>query len=227
MWKRRDVGLVGELAGQDHLERDGAVEAHLPRLEDDAHAAAGDLADELVIAEVTDMDGLRCYATRRDRPAEGVGRAHVVRLRRQVDRRIGAGRYRRLLMDRGCHAFQDGYLWRCRRGGGRCFGARGEGRRPRFLVARPVAHFQSVLDLAVMPEFHLELKESLSLSFVSFESPFELLLRLLQLLGSILGGPETGFSIGEFELLASLDPNFEGLTLLRDCGPELLLREIA
>ena len=49
-----DVGLVGELAGEDHLERDGPVEAHLPGLEDDAHAAAGDLADDLVVAEVAD-----------------------------------------------------------------------------------------------------------------------------------------------------------------------------
>ena len=52
-----DVGLVGELAGQDHLEGDGAVEADLPGLEDDAHAAAGDLADDLVVAEVADADG--------------------------------------------------------------------------------------------------------------------------------------------------------------------------
>ena len=49
-----DVGLVGELAGEDHLERDRPVEAHLPGLEDDAHAAAGDLADDLVVAEVAD-----------------------------------------------------------------------------------------------------------------------------------------------------------------------------
>ena len=49
-----DVGVVGELAGQDHLQGDGAVEAHLPGLEDDAHAAAGDLADDLVVAEVAD-----------------------------------------------------------------------------------------------------------------------------------------------------------------------------
>jgi hypothetical protein len=36
-----DVGLVGELAGQDHLEGHGAVEADLAGKEDDAHAAAG------------------------------------------------------------------------------------------------------------------------------------------------------------------------------------------
>ncbi len=42
-WKRRDVGLAGELPGEDHLERDRPVEAGLPGLEDDAHAPAGDL----------------------------------------------------------------------------------------------------------------------------------------------------------------------------------------
>ncbi len=47
-----DVGLAGELAGEDHLERDRPVEAGLPRLEDHAHAAAGDLREQLVIAEV-------------------------------------------------------------------------------------------------------------------------------------------------------------------------------
>ena len=52
-----DVGLVGELAGEDHLERDGPVEADLPGLEDDAHAAAGELADDLVVAEIADARG--------------------------------------------------------------------------------------------------------------------------------------------------------------------------
>ena len=47
-----DVVLIGKLAGQDHLEGDGAVEADLPGLEDDAHAAAGDLTVDLVVAEV-------------------------------------------------------------------------------------------------------------------------------------------------------------------------------
>ena len=52
-----DVGLIGELAGEDHLECDGPVEADLPGLEDDPHAAAGDLADDLVVAEVADAGG--------------------------------------------------------------------------------------------------------------------------------------------------------------------------
>ena len=49
-----DIGVVGELAGEDHLERDGPVEAHLPGAEDNTHAAAGDLAEDLVVAEVAD-----------------------------------------------------------------------------------------------------------------------------------------------------------------------------
>ena len=53
----RDVGLVGELPGQDHLEGDGPVEAQLPGLVDDAHAAAGDLAKQLVVAEATEHAG--------------------------------------------------------------------------------------------------------------------------------------------------------------------------
>ena len=46
------VGRRRQLAGQDHLEGDDAVQAHLPRLVDDAHAAAGDLLQQLVVAEV-------------------------------------------------------------------------------------------------------------------------------------------------------------------------------
>ena len=49
-----DVVLIGELAGQDHLEGDNAVEADLPGLKDDAHAAAGDLPDNLIVAKVAD-----------------------------------------------------------------------------------------------------------------------------------------------------------------------------
>ena len=41
---RADLGRGGELAGQDHLQGDDAVQADLPGLVDDAHAAAGDLA---------------------------------------------------------------------------------------------------------------------------------------------------------------------------------------
>jgi hypothetical protein len=38
-------------AGQDHLERDDAPNAHLPGAHDQAHAAARDLAEHLVLAE--------------------------------------------------------------------------------------------------------------------------------------------------------------------------------
>ncbi len=55
-----DLDIVGELTGKDHLERDGPVEAHLPGMEDHAHAAPGDLAQDLVVAE-------RAAASRRSR----------------------------------------------------------------------------------------------------------------------------------------------------------------
>ena len=40
------------MAGQDHFERDRAVEPLLPRLVDHAHPAAADLTDQLVRAEI-------------------------------------------------------------------------------------------------------------------------------------------------------------------------------
>ena len=46
------VGGRGELAGEDHLQRDGPIEACLPSLVDDTHAAAGDLFHQLVVPEV-------------------------------------------------------------------------------------------------------------------------------------------------------------------------------
>ena len=52
--KRRTSCGGRELAGQDHLQGHDAVEADLPGLVDDAHAAAGDLLQQLVIAEVAD-----------------------------------------------------------------------------------------------------------------------------------------------------------------------------
>ena len=50
--KTLHVGSGGELAGQDHLESYDAIEADLPRFVDDAHAAAGKLLDQLVVAKV-------------------------------------------------------------------------------------------------------------------------------------------------------------------------------
>ena len=44
--------VAGQQAGLDHLERHGPVERDLPGLVDDAHAAAAQLAADLVIAEV-------------------------------------------------------------------------------------------------------------------------------------------------------------------------------
>ena len=46
--------VAGEHAGPDHLQGDGPVEADLPGLVDDAHAAAAQLAPDLVVAEVAD-----------------------------------------------------------------------------------------------------------------------------------------------------------------------------
>jgi hypothetical protein len=59
-----DVRLIGELPGEDHLQRHGAVEADLPRQEDDAHATACQFADDLVVAEIPEtwrrgIDGSR------------------------------------------------------------------------------------------------------------------------------------------------------------------------
>ncbi len=51
-----DVDLLGELAGQDHLHGDRPIEADLPGVEDDAHSAARDLADQLVVTEVAHAD---------------------------------------------------------------------------------------------------------------------------------------------------------------------------
>ena len=62
VWNRLTSVVVGELAGEDHLERDRPIEAHLPGLEDDAHAAAGDLADDLVVAEIANAGGRGGFA---------------------------------------------------------------------------------------------------------------------------------------------------------------------
>ncbi len=47
----------GGLPGQDHLEGHLAVEAHLPGPVDDAHAAAGDLAEQFVVAKALPSRG--------------------------------------------------------------------------------------------------------------------------------------------------------------------------
>src|SRR5882724_7183580 len=48
------VRSAGQLPGQNHLHRDGAVETDLSRAIDHAHAAAGDFFQEFVIAEIAD-----------------------------------------------------------------------------------------------------------------------------------------------------------------------------
>ncbi len=69
--KAADGIVVGELACQDHLQGDLAVEAHLTRLEDDAHAAACELADDFVVAEVANAIWILCV------PLAGRGVAEV------------------------------------------------------------------------------------------------------------------------------------------------------
>ena len=50
-----DVVLAGQRPLEDHLHRDDAVQADLPGLIDDAHAASGDLVEQLVVAEVANL----------------------------------------------------------------------------------------------------------------------------------------------------------------------------
>ena len=61
--------LARERPGQNHLHRDDAVQAHLPRSIDHAHAAAGDLFQQFVIAELSSRarkHGLDMLMRRRD-----------------------------------------------------------------------------------------------------------------------------------------------------------------
>ena len=54
----------GQFSGQDHLERDDAAQADLAGPVNYAHAAARDLFQQFVIADVTDF-GSRCQVPRR------------------------------------------------------------------------------------------------------------------------------------------------------------------
>ena len=38
-----NIFLIGQIARQDHLDRDSTVQVHLSSFEDNAHSAAGDL----------------------------------------------------------------------------------------------------------------------------------------------------------------------------------------
>src|SRR5262249_36997497 len=45
----------GQLTSQNHLERDGPIQAHLPGAIDYAHATAGDFFEQFVIPEVANV----------------------------------------------------------------------------------------------------------------------------------------------------------------------------
>ena len=91
-----DVGLVGELAGEDHLERHRPIQADLPGLEHDAHAAAGDLADDLVVAEIAGRGRERSLGRLARRPES------------LVDRGLVAPCNRCFLVDRGASLTRNG-----------------------------------------------------------------------------------------------------------------------
>ena len=55
--KRASSVGAGVAAGQDHLEGDDAVEPELAGLVDDAHAAAAQLAQDLVAGDATAAEG--------------------------------------------------------------------------------------------------------------------------------------------------------------------------
>ena len=76
------VGLAGKLAGQNHLEGDRPVEAHLPRLVNDPHAAAGDLLEQFIVAEVPD-------GADTGRPGSGAGTTPRSRWSRPGGRGVG------------------------------------------------------------------------------------------------------------------------------------------
>ncbi len=49
--EQADLPLVGQQSGLDHLECDDAIEPLLPGLEDDAHAAGAEPAEQFIFAE--------------------------------------------------------------------------------------------------------------------------------------------------------------------------------
>ena len=75
-----DGALGSQLTGQNHLQGHQAMEAHLPRLIDHAHAAAGDLLQQLVIAEIANLGFRHC------------GRCAVGGNRRRIAGQIGRDR---------------------------------------------------------------------------------------------------------------------------------------
>ena len=74
-------------AGQDHLQGDDAVQALLPCLVDDAHAAAAEFLHQLVVAEASSANG-----GRGDRHVLGIGhRQHLARGDCRLAIRVGGG----------------------------------------------------------------------------------------------------------------------------------------
>src|SRR5262245_45649154 len=51
------VVVVGELAAEDHFQGDDAIEANMPRLENDAHPAAANLAQQFVVVQAAGRNG--------------------------------------------------------------------------------------------------------------------------------------------------------------------------
>jgi hypothetical protein len=75
-----DEFLTRILAQQQHLHRDDAVQALLPRLVNDAHAAPGDFLQQLVVAEVFQR------AQRSRSRGRALGRKHLALGVRQFER---------------------------------------------------------------------------------------------------------------------------------------------
>jgi hypothetical protein len=76
--KAPHVGRGRQLAGEDHLEGDHALELDLPGLVNHAHATAGNLLQQLVVAE------------RADFPQRAGRSSRAGRKRRRVSRHLGA-----------------------------------------------------------------------------------------------------------------------------------------
>ena len=77
------IGCIRHSAGQDHLDGDEAIELHVAGLEDDAHAAAAQLVQQFVVADLFD-DGI---AFRREGPIRLGGQ--VVRIEGRGNGRVG------------------------------------------------------------------------------------------------------------------------------------------
>ena len=82
------LGRPGVRAGQDHLERDRAVQVEVPGLVHDAHAAAADLVNDLVTGHQRrgEVGRLR-DAERHHAAGRPAGRGGTVGLREQHDER--------------------------------------------------------------------------------------------------------------------------------------------